>query len=428
MIRQTVLPFKLEKTNDLITSHAGLALLGEFAVGLGLLKSVDQHLPKPGSGAGYTPSEHLFPLILTLNGGGRSLEDLRQIRQDVGLRELLGLNRMPSSDATGDWLRRSYCKGGLEGLGRSNRQVLKRGLKYDGIKGYTLDIDATAIEAEKQSAHWTYKKFKGYMPIVGHLAENGLVVGDEFRHGNEAPASRNLEFIKYCRKQLPAGKKITSLRADSASYQAEIFNYCNARKNRIEFAIGVPQDEAVVRQIQSLGNSEWRPYGDGFIAETVHCMNRTENAFRLIVVRRPKQTSLFDEPPASSRYRAIATNRTEKAEDVLRWYNQRGQCSENRIKELKIGFGMERMPCGQFGANAIFFRVGVLAYNVGKLFLLNTLGRSWCRHQVQTLRWRIYQTAGKIVYHASAVWLKVRRDMEELFSQIRYRSWVFANG
>ena len=32
MIRQTVLPFKLEMTNDLITSHAGLVLLGEFAV------------------------------------------------------------------------------------------------------------------------------------------------------------------------------------------------------------------------------------------------------------------------------------------------------------------------------------------------------------------------------------------------------------
>ncbi len=161
--------------------------------------------------------------------------------------------------------------------------------------------------------------------MVGHLAENGLVVGDEFRHGNEAPASRNLEFIKYCRKQLPKGKTITALRADSASYQAEIFNYCNARKNRIEFAIGVPQDEAVVRQIKSLGASAWRPYGDGHIAETVHCMNRTEDAFRLIVVRRPNQKSLFDEQPVAAKYRIIATNRTKKAEQVLHWYNQRGE-------------------------------------------------------------------------------------------------------
>jgi len=67
MIRQTILPFKVEMTRDLparasqwqaglITPHAGLALLGEFAVGLGLLDSIDRYLPKPDSGAGYNPS------------------------------------------------------------------------------------------------------------------------------------------------------------------------------------------------------------------------------------------------------------------------------------------------------------------------------------------------------------------------------------
>jgi hypothetical protein len=35
----------------------------------------------------------------------------------------------------------------------------------------------------------------------------------------------------------------------------------------------------------------------------------------------------------------------------------------------KIGFGMERMPCGQSFANAVFFRIGALAYNLYRLFL-----------------------------------------------------------
>ena len=207
MTRQTILPFKLEISKDLITSHAGLGLLGEFAVGLGLNKALDEYLPGPGSGAGYLPSEHVFPLILMLNGGGRSLEDLREIRSDAGLREILALNRMPSSDATGDWLRRSWRNGGLEGLGRVNRMVLKRVLKREKVEGYTLDIDATAIESEKESAKVTYKGFRGYMPIVGHLAENGLVVGDEFREGNDSPGSRNLEFLKYCEEQMPKGEE-----------------------------------------------------------------------------------------------------------------------------------------------------------------------------------------------------------------------------
>ena len=102
MIRQTILPFKLEMTRDMITPHAGLALLGEFAVGLGLLQSADRNLPTPGIGAGYNPSEYIFPLMLMLNGGGRSLETTHQIRADEGLREILPLERILSSDAFGD--------------------------------------------------------------------------------------------------------------------------------------------------------------------------------------------------------------------------------------------------------------------------------------------------------------------------------------
>ena len=103
---------------------------------------------------------------------------------------------MPSSDATGDWLRRSGSNSGLDGLDKVKRRALKRGLKYDGIKGYSLDIDATGIEAEKEAAKMTYKGYTGYMPIVGHLAENGLIIGDEFRQGNASPCSRNLEFMQ----------------------------------------------------------------------------------------------------------------------------------------------------------------------------------------------------------------------------------------
>jgi hypothetical protein len=424
MIKQTVLPFKLEMTNDLITSHAGLALLGEFAVGLGLDKALDRYLPGPGSGAGYLASEHVFPIVLMLNGGGRSLEDNRQIREDVGLREILTLRRMPSTDATGDWLRRNGNNGGLEGLAKVNRRVLKRTLKKEAEKEYTLDIDATGIESEKESAKMTYKGYTGYMPMVGHLAENSLVVGDEFREGNDSPGSRNLEFLKYCRRQMPKGKKIKAFRADSAAYQAKVINYC--QDNGIKYAIGGDLDQAVKKVIAGMKDEEWRPYQNGLIGETVHCMNETKEAFRLVVIRRPFQGNLFSNEESPERYTVIATNRGGSVEELVKWYNQRGECSENRIKELKIGFGMERMPCGQFEANAVFFRIGVLAYNIGRLFLLLTMDESWHRHQVQTLRWKLYGTAGKIVFHGRAVYLKVRRSLQKLFSRVRLRSWEFA--
>jgi len=105
------------------------------------------------------------------------------------MREVLPLKRIPSTDAMGDWLRRIGQNGGLEGLEKLNSNVIKKGMKpvesrsaasrstwrlstgsgssgsepnglqverHDGIKSYTLDIDATGIVAEKESAKMTY--------------------------------------------------------------------------------------------------------------------------------------------------------------------------------------------------------------------------------------------------------------------------------
>ena len=156
---QTVLPFKLGATGESLTAHGGLALFGEYLRAMDVGVVIDHELPGPGSAAGYDPSAHVLPLVLMLAGGGRTLEDLRVLRNDTGLRSLLQLDDMPSSDATGDWLRRmgATASDGLKALQRVNRGVFRRLLRRDERTGYTLDIDATQIVAEKREAHYTYE-------------------------------------------------------------------------------------------------------------------------------------------------------------------------------------------------------------------------------------------------------------------------------
>jgi hypothetical protein len=419
MLSQTVLPFKLAATGESLTAHAGLALFGEYYAAMGVGHLVSHELPEPGSAAGYDPSAFVAPLILTLHGGGRTLEDLREVRNDTGLRAVLRLEEMPSSDATGDWLRRMGEKG-LEGLQRVNRAVARRLAKGEDRNDYTLDIDATQIVAEKREAHYTYKGEKGYMPMVGHLAENGLVIGYEFREGNAAPASNNLEFMQACEANMPEGKRIKAVRADSAAYQAAIFNWCEETSK--VFAIGADQDAAVKAAIRAIPGSDWKPYQDGHAAETVHCMNKTNKAFRLIVIRRPQQEDLFEESQGGYRYHAIASNReNETAAETLQWYSRRGDASENRIKDLKIGFGMKYMPCGGFAANAAFFALGVLAHNLYIGFRRIVAGADNASQQVQTMRWKLYQTAGKVVRHGRQIFLKVSAAALDLFTAIRER-------
>ncbi len=49
---------------------------------------------------------------------------------------------------------------------------------------------------------------------------------------------------------------------------------------------------------------------------------------------------------------------------AVRFYNQRGEASENRIKELHSDFGGAQLPCGDSGDNAAYFKLCASACNL----------------------------------------------------------------
>ncbi len=408
---QLILPIKLEKSEEHLTSLGGLVVLEEMARALKVWQRVDGHLKGPGSGAGYRPSEFVQPLVWMLHAGGRRLEDLRELRAEQEVLAELGLRAVPDAGTVGDWLRRQGEEG-VAGLEQVNRELIQAALEQEGEE-VTLDVDATEIEAEKQEAQWTYHHVQGYMPLVGYV--NGVCVGQEFRDGNESPGAGILPFAQKCAAALPEGKRIY-FRSDSAAYQAEVINHYSQPGRT--FTITADLDAAVKREIKNLPESAWQPYRtaegvatDREIAETVHTMNGTKQAFRLIVLRwLNPQPDLF----AAERYcyHAVATNREEGAAEVIWKHNGRGN-SENWHKELKVGVGMEQMPCGQFQANALYFAIGVLAYNLAQLLKRRVLPASYGTATLATLRWKVYRLAGKLVRHARGLILQIKADTEK---------------
>lgn len=432
MIQQTVFPFKIKTTKQRLTAHGGLALMAELNHGIGLRELADRYLRAPGSNGGFDPSEIVDAVVLMLQGGGRSLEDLRELKDEEGLMELIGREQIPEPDTVGDWLRRmgdpQGGQLGLEGLDRVRDKINERVLRRDGIKEYTLDADATEIVGEKADALFTYNGNKGYMPMLGFLYETGVCILDEFREGNVAPAFGQKEFYLQCKERMPRGKGIGYYRGDSASYQAGLFN--QLEEDGVKYGITVDQDKAVKLAIGLISSGGWKEpvKGCGYeLGETVHCMNGTKGVFRLVVKRWVvRQGELFEDGGPYA-YHAIATNWLEGEKDtheVLEWHNQRGQ-AENFNKELKIGLGMERMPCGQSYANAVFFRIGVIAYNLFIGFKRLACPESWMKQTIATFRWKMVQVAGRIVKHAGEVVLKLMIDLEKLerFQGIRKRSF-----
>jgi Transposase DDE domain group 1 len=363
--RQTVFGFKIEKTEEELTAHGGLALLAEYNHGIGLRELTDRHLPGPGSNRGYAASAFVDSLVLLLQAGGRRLEDLRELRRESPLLTLVERDEIPDSDTVGDWLWRmgdpAIGRASLTGLGTVRDTLTQRILRRDTRTDYTLDMDAMQVAGEKHDAHFTYQGKKGYMPMLGYLFEPGICLHDEFREGNESPGAGHAAFYLDCVQRLPKGKRIARFRADSASYQAALIN--QLEEDDVLWTITADQDAAIQKLIKSIPESAWqRPYPgcDYELAETVHTMNETEKSFRLVIKREARrQKNLFEQEKYF--HYAVATNLPveKSAQDVLTWHNQRGQ-AENYNKELKIGFGQDQMPCVQTHANAVYFRIDVL--------------------------------------------------------------------
>jgi hypothetical protein len=93
-------------------------------------------------------------------------------------------------------------------------------------------------------------------------------------------------------------------------------------------------------------------------------------------------------------YRAIATHRDNS--EIVHWYNKRAEDSENRIKELKLDFGGDTLPCSDFKANALYFLISALSFNIFAL-MRALLPEDLAHHRGMTIRWRLYAIAAKVV-------------------------------
>jgi len=397
---------------------------------------INTYKPVPGSKREMKAWQYIRPLSLMQYGGGRHIADLRELREDKTLQKASGLKSIPSDSGTGDWLMRTGKGAGIEGMEKVHRDADIKMLKMDSNEEYTLWADPTIIElGDKDYAEMIYTGQEGDRPILVGLKELPIFVHYKYRKGNTMGGTK--EAIQSGFETVEAaGKKIKHTACDSEFYNAEVINFLS-KKNSTTFTIVADKDVAVKEVIKRIAEGQWRPYHDihGIktdreIAVTVHAMDKTDS-FSLVVLRWKKQQLSLLEPDGYF-YHAIATNLEVEAEaaiiihkesvpDACRavWqYNERAQM-ENYLKELKIGVGMEQMPCGEFEANAMYFSIGVLTYNLmiaQKHFVIQE-GMQNCT--IATLRWKLVQVAAWIADHSNRIRLKIATTLEKFNHYIR---------
>jgi hypothetical protein len=421
-----MLPFKLKRTEEHITARSGLVLYAEFMKAMRVTELVNEYFPKVGSGNSYKASEYITPISLMLYGGGESIEDVREIRGDATLRKLTGLQKIPSVLAIGDWLRRMGERSGVVATERVNASICQNILQRDKRNNYTLIVDPTIIETGKREAQMTYLGYKGYRPVVATIKELGLSTAYEFKEGNDMGG--RVDIIKKAFGVMPLGKTIGRVLLDSEYYSNDVMEYLNTTGAKWIIAGG--KDSSVMRNIKNIKDESWKPFRakdgvmtDREIAETIPATEKGQGAFRLIVLRwRESQGELFGDNYC---YHCLATNITEENVSEVVWlYNGRAHI-ENHIKEIKGGFGMERMPSGEFKANAVHFAIGIMTYNLFIAQRLLTMPEDWKNKTIKSIRWLLVEMAGKLIEHGRMTILKLVSGVEKymVYLEMRRRTY-----
>lgn len=452
---QGLLPFQYDPTGEIdeVTGRGGLPLVLETFRALELEKAVAEHVRIRKRDSGFSEAEHVEALVLLLAAGGECLDDMTILGGDQGLLRLCEKAKLPSADAARQFLLSCHDEklyadaraklapdekslvapesAALQGLGRVVAHLVERVDRHRSAQIATLEMDATIIESHKEEAEPHYKGGRGYQPAVTYWVEQDLVVADQFRDGNVPAGKRPLDAIRDGFAVVPSRITRRRFRSDSAAYEEATLKWCADPANRLErFTISADMSQPLHKLCDAVGEPNWKVY-DKRANETVWWSeveffpgdwNKMAQPLRTLVMKIEKcQGELFANG-ADRKYLAVVSNDfTEDGAKLLHWHYQKAGHIEVVHDVVKNELGGGVLPCGAFGANAAWFRLCLLTYNVLSAMKTLALPPTLADARPKRLRFTVFNLAVKITSHARRLYARVAAVLSEAISLLTCR-------
>jgi len=464
-IAQGILPFQLvaDHSKVLITSFGGLPLVMETFRALGLPQSIPKHLPLQQRTGKYEEADYVESFISVFAAGGDCFDDFQFLRQDGALQKL-GL-KIPSPESARFFVNAFHeeerLQGriaheafipeetvSLQGLEKIHRGLIRKAILGEAPWQATIDIDAMVIESDKREAFYTYLGGRGYQSVIAYWAEQDLIVADQFRDGNVPAGTRLKEVLEKALRALPPTVRLVRLRSDSAGYIHELLDWCREEivgRPRIEFAISADMTEGLRRAMEALPEEAWKPlrkidekgwvvgrkeWAEVEFVPTKSSRKKGMKPDRYLAIRiRPAQGELFADGNRYHYFAVVSNMWSWNGERLLRWQRERCGTVEKVIDVLKNDLATGSVPCKRFFADAAWFRLNVLAYNVLAVMKRQSLPGSWWAIRLKALRFHLLNLAARVMVHGRRIYLKIAQGHPSfsLYQEARKKLLLFSS-
>ena len=154
------------------------------------------------------------------------------------------------------------------------------------------------------------------------------------------------------------------------------------------------------------------------------------NPDRYLAIRiRPAQGELFADGNQYHYFAVVSNMWSWNGERLLRWQRERCGTVEKVIDVLKNYLACGRVPCKRFFANAAWFRLNVLAYNVLAVLKRQSLPSSWWSTRLKALRFHLLHVAGRLIAHRRRLYLKIAQGHPcfPLYQEARQKLLTFSS-
>jgi len=250
---------------------------------------------------------------------------------------------------------------------------------------YDIDLDATMIETDIREAKKTYKKFRGFAPMVACIGNLPIFI--EMRNGNVSPSARILESVQKCVSGLKSNQiSVGRVRMDRGGYNGKTFDYLHEQD--IDFVVGVRSSQKMLKMFAE--HTTWK---SELIKTTLYdweCESAefdwgftgANYKYRLVTLRMDRKregmkNGKYGKTPKTwiyggkYAYKMIITNDLiSSVEELFNFYNQRGTCEKN-FDALKNDFGWKLPPFSKMNENTVFLCIAALTNNIYHALLKN---------------------------------------------------------